>query len=190
MDSSTSKFDFPLTSSPDYMKMSMFDMPSSDLEYLRPPSTSHKRSKTLHSKPISTKHTRMKTSDGAFDYNPEGTSFLGFSSISEIEHPHGSAERLTYSSTSLKPSGLYQLNISEIRSAKSNKQTNPKAVARSQDKFPSIVAEESTVVMKSDRRKNPSSQLDRTPKQFNREKFFENTFLIGLAELMKRYQAQ
>lgn len=148
------------------------------------------------------KHHRKKTADGGgggggfHEFGDDGRSLLGFSSISEIDvRAYDSNERnnLTLSSSFLKP--MHQLNISEIPSStkSSNKPSISNALKqitqnRRDVNYPSMVAEESTMIMKTDRiKEGVSMHSDKLKKENFREKFFEDAFLIGLAHLMKTY---
>jgi len=185
---STSKFDFP--NSPDYMKLSIFDNPTADLDGIRVASPGHQRSKTVSSNPLVTKHPRKRTIDfGAPRESVEAESFMGFSSLSDIDiQGYTSNERNSVSSQS-KQGGVHQLNLSEIKtSARSN--TSPQkhfTFARREQELPSVVTEESTM-LRSNRGNltKRSSQPTSEKTLMNKQKFLENAFLIGLAELMKQ----
>ena len=187
---STSKFDFP--TSPDYMKMSIFDNQTADLDSIRIVSPGHQRSKTVSSNPIVTKQPRKRTIDlgaGVRDSVEAPESFMGFSSLSDIDiQGYTSNERNSVSSQS-KQGGIHQLNLSEIKtSARSNVSPSRHfTFARREQELPSVVAEESTI-LKSNRGNltKRSSQPVSEKAIMNKQKFMENAFLIGLAELMKQ----
>ena len=137
-----------------------------------------------------------------YDSRNDGNSLLGFSSLSEIDvQAYNSNEkdrdRAPPSSFLTKPSLLQQLNISEIKGSRQSMSitaspNRPSQFYRNETKYPSIVSEESQSIMKPDFNKTSRSSQrgDAIVQTRSKEAFFENAFLIGLAELMKRQQAK
>ena len=188
IDHSTMKFDFPNSNSPDYIK---FDIPLSEFESSKAPSSYHKRSKTLQSKPLPPKSQRKRTIDIGGRNDTNETNSFGFLSLSEIDH-HNSNDRLSVSIYSQKQGVSQQIYVSEVPSlAKSSKisGSSPEkqfSFAKNELKFPSIVDEESTQNLKSEQNRDfPIRTNYKLLNPDKRQKFAENAFLIGLAELMK-----